>query len=65
MTQLAIDEALELAGKRKRRFRGEIETEDFDRNESPLGGIVRAKDRAERAGTELVQHTKRTECSGN
>ena len=65
MTDVRGDERVELGDERGRLFGGEIETKHFDGDEpiaSPIGRLVRAEDRTQRARTNLMENPEGPEC---
>ena len=56
------DERVQMTDERGGLLGREIETEDFDRDESIAAGLVRAKDGTERARTNLMEDPVGPEC---
>ena len=61
MVEAACGERVEGAGELGGARRRQVETERLDGDETSFGGVVRAKDRAQRSGADLVQHAERSE----
>ena len=64
MLQLRRDQLFEFGDELVNAFRGKVEAEEFDGDETIAILIKCAKDRAQRAIADLMQYTKRTEGVG-
>jgi hypothetical protein len=56
---------VERGGKLGDGFGDEVESEGLDGDEASFGGVVRAKNLAQRSGADLVQHAERSESFWN
>ncbi len=62
LSEVEVDQVLELGGEIAGPLRGDVDREHLDRDQLPVLGIFRAKDGSEHAGTYLVLEPKTPEC---